>query len=271
MAHGLTLRELSETRNWIAFGKALSAAVDDPVRYGCDDASQLLAQVAQLRGVEPASLRNPLAAVNWMKENAPKALREENAKIPMTGVLTLSQISIVSKCLADELAPKFFSGGVSRRQLEIALRKAEAEQGRPIAGHKRMKRAVAFEEEVFRFLQEHPAVIELGHDVEIFRTERDALVPSDFTVVRAGATVAVVECKAHRSTLHRRYLLQTLAMAALRTSDHALSVLVVHSSWGRAIEELCDLCRELRIAGVCIAWFKPSDEGGPKLTFKKSC
>lgn len=259
MARGLTLRELAETRSWIAFGKALSAAVDDPCRYGCDDASQLLAQVAQLRGVEPASLRNPLAAVNWMKENAPKALEEEERRVPMTGVLKLSQISIISRQLAQELAQKFFSGEMSRRQLDIALRRAEQEHGRCVAGHERMKRAMAFEEEVFTFLRRHPSKLELGHDVEIVRSAKDSLVPSDFTVLRDGRPVAAVECKGHRGTRHRRYLVETLAMAALRAADGRKSILIVPGSWGTSTAEISRLADKLSISNVRVAVFE-SDE-----------
>ena len=61
-----------------------------------------------------------------MKKNAPKALAEKDLRVSMAGVLKLSQISIVSKRLAEELAPKFFSGEISRRQLDIALRRANS-------------------------------------------------------------------------------------------------------------------------------------------------
>ena len=167
-----------------------------------------------------------------MKKNAPKALAEKDLRVSMAGVLKLSQISIVSKRLAEELAPKFFSGEISRRQLDIALRRAEQEHGRLVAGHERMKRAMAFEEEVFTFLKRHPSKLELGHNVEIVRTSKDSLVPSDFTALRDGQSVAAVECKAHRGTRHRRYLVETLAMAALRAADGQMSILVVPESWG---------------------------------------
>ena len=260
MAPISSLRKLSENRNWIAFGQALSAACEDPAQYGFQDTSQLLAHVAQLRCVEPASLRNPLAAVNWMKENAPKALEEKNAKIPMTGVLTLAQISIVSKRLAEDLAPKFFSGEISKRQLDIALRRAEQEHGRRVAGHERMKRAMAFEEDVFTFLTQNPSKLELGHDVEIVRTAKDSLVPSDFTVLRDGRPVAAVECKAHRGTRHRRYLVETLAMAALRAADGRTSILIVPGSWGTSTDEIARLAKELSLANVRIAVFDRRDE-----------
>ncbi|SFR00471.1 hypothetical protein [Poseidonocella sedimentorum] len=267
MAPNPSLRELADNRNWIAFGQALSTACDDPAQYGFQDASQLLAHVAQLRGVEPASLRNPLAAVNWMKENAPKALEEENAKIPMTGVLTLSQISIVSKKLADELAPRFFCGQISRRQLDIALRRAEREHGRRVAGHVRMKRAMAFEEEVFTFLKKHPSKLEFGHDVEIVRTSKDNLVPSDFTVLRDGRPVAAVECKAHRGTRHRRYLMETLAMAALRAADGRKSILVVPESWGPSTAEISRLADELSLSNVWVAVFEKHEGQIARLTY----
>ncbi|MCZ4262719.1 hypothetical protein O4G76_17930 [Limimaricola sp. G21655-S1] len=220
--------------------------------------------MAQLRGVEAASLRNPLTAVAWMKVNAPKALEADELKISMRGVLKSSQISIISKELSKELAPKFFLGGISTRQLDIALRRAEQEHGRHVAGHARMKRAINFEEEVFTFLKEHPQTLELGHDVEVVRTGTDSLVPSDFSVLRNGRTVATVECKAHRSTRHRRYLIETLAMAGLRASGRAPSILVVPSSWDSSIEELSSLCHDLRLSGVRIAVFNNTKQRSVK-------
>lgn len=258
------VEEIAKTRNWIAFGKALSSALDDPVRHGFHDQSHLLAHVAHLRGVEPSSLRNPLAAVNWLKQNAQKALEEENSAIPMTGVLTLSQISIVSSKLADELAPRFFSGAISRRELVIALRRAEADRGRPLAGHERMKRAQDFEDQVYRFLRAYPQSLELGDDIEIIRTGREALVPSDFTVTREGEAVATIECKSHRSKRHRRYLIETLAMAALRASHHQSSFLVVPETWDSSIEALYEMVRELSLTGVCIGIFDQTEIVGKR-------
>ena len=187
MTPDFTLEELAKTRNWIVFGKALSAALDDPACHGFDDASQMLAHVAQLRGVDPSSLRNPLSAVNWMKQNAAEALVEENPKLAMTGVLTLSQISNLSSDLAENLIPKFFRGEVSRRQLQVALRNAEAKQGgRGVAANERVKRAFEFEDDVFRFLQRNVEVLEFGDNVEIVRSGRGALVPSDFIARLVG-------------------------------------------------------------------------------------
>ena len=263
-----SITELVEIRDWMAFGKGLSAALNNPKRYGFTEANQLLAHVAHLRGVEVASLRNPLAAIKWMKENAPEILAIENTKISMTGVLTLSQIYTVSRALAAELSPQFFSGSMSRRQLEIALRRAEAEQGRRIAGHDRMKRAVGFEEEVFQYLCENPADLGLGAEVEIARTKRDSLIPSDFSLMQNGIVVALVECKSHRKTLHRRYLVETLAMAALRVSNHTNSILVVPTSWGQSIQELFDLCCDLRISNVRVASFGSTDDRDPKFSYE---
>ena len=214
MTPDFTLEELAKTRNWIVFGKALSAALDDPACHGFDDASQMLAHVAQLRGVDPSSLRNPLSAVNWMKQNA----------AAMTGVLTLSQISNLSSDLAENLIPKFFRGEVSRRQLQVALRNAEAKQGgRGVAANERVKRAFEFEDDVFRFLQRNVEVLEFGDNVEIVRSGRGALVPSDFIVMQNGTSVAAIECKSHRQKRHRRFLLETLAMLELMTKQHQRS------------------------------------------------
>ena len=186
----------------------------------------------------------------------------------MTGVLKLSQISIISKQLAEELAPKFFSGEVSRRQLDIALRHAEQQHGRRVAGHERMKRAMAFEDEVFAFLRDHPATLELGADVEVVRTSKDSLVPSDFTALRDGQSVAAVECKAHRGTRHRRYLVETLAMAALRAADGQLSILVVPESWGTSTAEITWLADKLSISNVRVAVFEKREGQRAELAYR---
>jgi hypothetical protein len=268
MTPDFTLEELAKTRNWIVFGKALSAALDAPTCHGFDDASQMLAHVAQLRGVDPSSLRNPLSAVNWMKQNAAEALLEENPKLAMTGVLTLSQISILSSDLAENLIPKFFRGEVSRRQLQVALRNAEAKQGgRGVAANERVKRAIEFEEEVFRFLASNLESLELGDDVEIVRSGRDALVPSDFTVMRDGEAVAAIECKSHRNKKHRRYLLETLGMAALLTKDHRTAILIVPDSWGATTEELAKLVEQLHLSSVRIAVFAQDGESEERFKF----
>ncbi|WP_135502902.1 hypothetical protein [Roseovarius aestuariivivens] len=261
------LEEFAKTPNWIAFGKALAAALDDPERFGFEGQSELLAHVAQLRGVDPSSLRNPLAAVNWMKLNAPKALKEENASVPMTGVLVLSQISIISNDLAKSLAPKFFSGETSRKDLQVALRRAEVSKGgRGVAAHERAKRIAHFEEEVFRFLKENSKVLEMGRHVDVVRTSREARVPSDFSVIRDGQIVAAIECKSHRNKRHRRYLVETLAMTALLAKEHSHAVLVVPESWGDSKAELAHFQIELGLDDVRVAEF--GDEDGPGRRFR---
>jgi len=263
MSSNPRLQGLAKLDNWIAFGKALSAAMDDPAAYGYSDPSHLLAAVAQIRGVDPSSLRNPLAAVNWMKKYAPEALEEENQKVPMTGVLTLSQISILSSELAESLAPRFFSGELSRRQLQTSLRDLEATQGgRGVAAHERVKRRSEFEDHVFRFLTHKPEALELGADVEVVHSRREALVPSDFTVLRNGTPIAAIECKSHRNKLHRRYLVELLAMAALQTKELQQAILVVPSTWGASIEELLNLIQDLGLSSVRIAMFGQGEAPG---------
>lgn len=257
------LNGLAKLDNWVAFGKALSTAMDDPSAYGCSDPSHLLAAVAQIRGVDPSSLRNPLAAVNWMKKYAPEALDEENQKIAMTGVLLLSQISNLSNDLAESLAPRFFSGEMTRRQLQISLRNLEATQGgRGVAAHERVKRRSEFEDHVFRYLAQRPEALELGADVEVVHSRREALVPSDFTVLRNGTPIAVIECKSHRNKLHRRYLVELLAMAALQTKVQKQAFLVIPPTWGSSIEELLKLIQDLSLSSVRIAVFGQDEAAG---------
>lgn len=263
MSSNPRLQGLAKLDNWIAFGKALSAAMDDPAAYACSDPSHLLAAVAQIRGVDPSSLRNPLSAVNWMEKYAPEALEEGNQKVAMTGVLTLSQISILSSDLAENLAPRYLSGEMSRRQLQTALRDLEASQGgRGVAAHERIKRRCEFEDHVFRYLTQNPEALEMGADVEVVQSPRGALVPSDFTVLRNGTPIAVIECKSHRNKLHRRYLVELLAMAALQTKVQQQAILVIPPTWGSSIEELLKLIQDLGLSSVRIAVFGQGDAVG---------
>ena len=90
-----SVEAFAQDPNWISFGSSLTEALQDPESHGFTSSEKLMAEVARLRGVDPASLRNPLAAVAWMNTNASEALHDENLRVPMTGVLLLSQIFFV--------------------------------------------------------------------------------------------------------------------------------------------------------------------------------
>jgi hypothetical protein len=261
MSYDDPLEQLAKTANWIAFGKALSSALETPTRYGCRDRNQLLARVAQHRGVDASSLRNPLAAVAWMRLNAPNALDEEAPSVPMTGVLTLSQISDLSGEAARGLAPGFFSGAISRRELQEQLRALRAARGKKtFTPHDRIEGQIAFEEKVFKCLQQNPAALAVDPGVEIVRSEGAGLVPADFYVVEDGQTVAAIECKAHRNKRHHRYLLETLSMTALMAREHFRAILIVPDTWGDSIAELANLIDRLHLERVSVAVFADDNQ-----------
>lgn len=260
MTAPVKLEAFASDPNWMSFAKALMSALKTPEDYGFADSNQMLAAVARLRGVDASSLRNPLAAVNWMVLNAPEALEAENGEIAMTGVLLLSQISILDNELAAKIAPKFFEGELSRTQVRDALKSIQVERGgRGVLAHDRVKQAVAFETAVAEFLSDHPDVLQLGSDIKITRGTRSSRVPADLVVVRNGKPIAAIEVKSHRQKRHQRYLLETLGMATLAAREYSRTVLVVPESWGDSVDVMVRLIKELNIADVKLVTFKESD------------
>lgn len=246
--------------NWMSFAKALTAALQTPGIYGFDDTNQMLSAVAALRCVDAASLRNPLAAVNWMNQNAPEALEAENGDIAMTGVLLLSQISILDKGLASNLTPKFFDGELSRRQIHDALREAQIERGgRGVAAHERVKQVAAFEKAVTKFLTENLGSLELGENLQIVEGERSAIVPVDLVLLQNGEPIAVFEVKSHRQKRHQRYLIETLGVATLAAREYSNTILVTPESWGDSVDVMAKLIRDLDIRNVMLATFREQD------------
>ena len=264
---------LATEANWLTFAKALAAAMENPSNFGFADSSRLLSHVARERSVDPASLRNHLAAVSWMCAHAPEALQEENPGFPMTGVLVLSQIHRVSKDLAADLAPRFFSGDVTRRQLQEALRAAQAEKGgRFVPGQERVRRTADFEEEVYRYLAKHPLALEMGKNIRVTRSQHDCRIPYDLMIMRDGKEFAALEVKAPRQKRHRRYLVETIAMASLLLREYPSAVLVVPESWGEAVDEMAELIRDLRFDDLRLAVFSDHDDedkGGGRFRYAR--
>ena len=260
MTAPVKLEAFASDPNWMSFAKALMSALKTPEVYGFAESNQMLAAVARLRGVDASSLRNPLAAVNWMVLNAPEALEAENGEIAMTGVLLLSQISILDSKLAAKIAPKFFEGELSRTQVRDALKSIQVERGgRGVLAHDRVKQAVAFETAVAEFLSDHPDVLQLGSDIKVTKGTRSSRVPADLVVVRNGKPIASIEVKSHRQKRHQRYLLETLGMATLAAREYSKTVLVIPESWGDSIAVMAKLIEELHIGGVKLATFRGGD------------
>ena len=85
--------------------------------------------------------------------------------------------------------------------------------------------------------------------------------------MRDGEAVAAIECKSHRNKKHRRYLLETLGMAALLTKDHRTAILIVPDSWGATTEELAKLVEQLHLSSVRIAVFAQDGESEERFKF----
>ncbi|MCZ4365502.1 plasmid partitioning protein RepB [Sulfitobacter dubius] len=260
------IEDFAQDPNWIRFGKSLSQAMQNPRSYGFTGSEELIAEVAHLRGVDPASLRNPLTAVTWMKDHAPKAIDEENPRLAMTGVLLLAQISILDSGLADEIGPKFFSGDVTRAKLKATLATLrEGQVSHEIDAHHRYKRAADFEERVFEFLLADPSALGLGSDVTVARSPRQAVAPSDFVVLRDGKAIAAIEVKSHRQKLHHRYLVEALAMTSISAKAYERAFLIVPEQWGNAVSRIEDLISSLNLGSLQCAVFSEVDGGRLKV------
>lgn len=260
------IEDFAQDPNWIRFGKSLGQAVQNPRSYGFTSSEEMIAEVAHLRGVDPASLRNPLTAVAWMKDRAPKALDEENPRLAMTGVLLLAQISILDSALADEIGPRFFSGDVTRAKLKATLTTLrEGQISHEIDAHRRYKRAADFEERVFEFLLADPGALGLGSDVTVARSPRQAVAPSDFVVLRDGKAIAAIEVKSHRQKLHHRYLVEALAMTSISAKAYERAFLIVPEEWGDAVSRIEDLIRSLNLGSLQCAVFSDVDGGRLKV------
>lgn len=258
----LTLEIIASDPNWMSFAKALRLALQMPETFGCTDADHLLANVAKLRSVDTASLRIPLAAVHWMETHAPKALEEENRRVPMYGVLILSQIYNINNSLAEEIAPKFFRRELKGSDLQRTLRELEASQGgKGVAGHERVKKYSAFEVEVFQAIAAAPHLLEMGADLQIERGDRNAIVPADIVISRDGRPIAAIEVKSYRQKTHHRYLLETVAMAKLLAEQYSSAILVVPGNWGDAITTMAELIRKLLVENVRLAVLHRNDDG----------
>lgn len=266
------LENIARDMDWLSFAKSLSSALRNPTKYGFTDSERLLARIAYLRGADPTSLRNPLTAYSWLEHYAPDALKLDGQRLPMTGVLTLSQICELSEEVGSEVAPKFFSGDVTRKDLKSILADLQKQKGgRGVRGHERYKNSVEFEQQVRDYIKENVDVFRMGPEAQVVPSSKDALVPSDLTVMFKGKPVAAIEIKSHRHKRHRKFLVETLAMASLLGSEYHESILIVPSSWGKSISEMSDLISKLSLGRVKLAVFndEPNIHPRERLRFQK--
>lgn len=248
------LLSIASEPNWLSFAKALRATMRSASDYGFESTDQLLDEVARMRGVGVASLRNPLAAENWLERNAPEVHASENLKVSMTGVLLLSQISILSNDLSKELAPKVFLGEVNRSQLQAALEAAKtAAGGFGGVAHERPRKAEAFEELVSLYLSNNIEVLGFDRAAKLERCPRDAHLHCDIVVSLDGRPAMAIEVKAYRQKRHRRYLVEVLGLMSLLSRNYPKAMLIVPESWGASTEVLRELRDELNLDDVQLA------------------
>lgn len=259
------LQNIAQDPDWLSFAESLSSALRNPGEYGFTDSERLLARVAEMKGADPSSLRNPLKAYSWLERNAQDALKLTGLKLPMTGVLTLSQIWELSQEVGSNTAPKFFKGVLTRKDLKTILKDLQQQKGgRGVRGHERYKNAAEFEQLVRDYLAEYVDVFGMGPEVKITPSNKDAMVPSDLTILFKGKPVAAIEIKSHRHKRHRRFLVETLAMASLLGKEYHQSVLIVPSSWGNSISEMKEMISRLGLSRVVLGVFRDEPDVHPR-------
>ncbi len=123
-------------------------------------------------------------------------------------------------------------------------------RARVVPGQERVRRTADFEEEVYRYLAKHPLALKMGKNIRVTRSQHDSRLPYDLMIMRDGKGVAALEVKAPRQKRHRRYLVETIAMASLLSREYPSAVLVVPESWGEAVDEMAEL---IRISGSTIS------------------
>lgn len=248
------LRSIASEPNWITFAKALRAAMRSAPDYGFESADQLLNNVAHLRGVDVASLRNPLVAEHWLEQFAPEQTASENVNISMSGVLLLAQISRISKDLSDSLAPKVFSGEINRSQLQAALELAKTERGGSGGlAHDRVRRVKEFENLVFTYLNKNFEALGLKANAKIKKCPRDAPLSCDIVAYENGRPAIAIEVKSYRQKRHKRFLVEVLGTMSLLSRNYPRAMLIVPESWAASIETLRVMKHDLNLDEVQLA------------------
>lgn len=254
MSTDTRLQNIASESNWITFAKALRAAMQSAPDYGFENADQLLNNIALLRGVDVASLRNPLAAEHWLEQFAPEQTVTEKNSISMSGVLLLAQISNISKDLSDSLAEKVFSGEMTRSQLQASLELAKTEHGG--AGgvaHERVRRVKEFENLVLTCLTKNHEALGLEPNAKIEKCPRDAKLNCDIVASEKGSPILAIEVKSYRQKRHKRYLLEVLGTMSLLSRNYPRAMLVVPESWASSIDTLREMKHDLNLDEVQIA------------------
>ncbi|TMV05675.1 hypothetical protein FGK63_16680 [Ruegeria sediminis] len=251
-----TLEEIAAEKNWIAFAKKLRAAVKVREHYGFSDIDSILDKVAELRGQDRASLRNPVYAEKWLEKNAPEIHASEPEYVAMTSVLSLIQLERISEAGVLELAPRVFDGTATRTELKLRIENAKHETHQSAGvGYDRWHRKRKYEDFVKRYLRNNIGALTKGMNAELRPRDKSKPVPCDLELWRGGKPLAAVELKSHRQKITHKFQIETLSVASLLLREFPKAFIITPTSWERTIPSLLDLRDRLSLQKVKIAVF----------------
>lgn len=249
-----SLEDIAAEKNWIIFAKELRAAVKAREDYGFRDLDGILDKVAELRGQDRASLRNPVYAEKWLEQNAPEIHAAAPEHVAMTSVLKLIQLERMSEVAALELAPMVFDGSATRFEIKKRIEKAKRDTHQSAGvGHDRWHKTRKYEDFVTRFLERNPGILSQGEDTELRPRDKSKPVPCDFELWRGGKPIAAVELKNHRQKITRKFQVETMAVASLLLREFPMTYIVAPTSWERSMSSLLDLREQLSLPNVKFA------------------
>ncbi|MBI1495270.1 hypothetical protein [Halocynthiibacter styelae] len=250
------LKDIASETNWITFAKKLRTAVKIREDYGFKDLDDILDRVAELRGQDRASLRNPVYAEKWLEKNAPDVHAAEPEHIAMTSVLKLILLERMSEVAVLEFAPKVFDGTATRLELNQKIEQAKRKTDQSVGvGHDRWHRKREYEDSIKRYLENNTGILGKGGKTVLRPRNRSKPVPCDFELLRSGMPIAAIEIKSHRQKITRKFQVETLAVASLLLREFPETYIIAPTSWERSMPSLIDLREQLSLQNVKFAIF----------------
>lgn len=251
MTDAPALSEIAGETRWTVFAGRLRSAMAAHSDYGLATAADVLEQVAAMRGQDVATLRNPLAAENWLVRHAPKILAQESPQVAMTNVLLLAQIHEISAVDYARLAPSVFDGSARRAYLKAGLATAKAAAGSEGGiGHARWRRAHDFENLVRSFFEADLDTMENLRKPIVVERDRNATVPCDFVIESEGCPPIAVEVKPARQKLTHKIQVEALGVASLLLQDFREVFLIGEGTWSRVMPRAAEIRDRLGLDGV---------------------
>lgn len=256
MALQQSLEDIAAETNWITFAKKLRTAVKIREDYGFKDLDGILDRVAELRGQDRASLRNPVYAEKWLEKNAPDVHAAEPEYIAMTSVLKLIQLERMSEAGAADVVQSVLDGTMTRLGLNKKIEQAKRETDQSAGvGHDRWHRKREYEDSIKRYLENNIGVLNKDGKTELRARDRAKPVPCDFELLRGGKPIAAIEIKSHRQKITRKFQVETLAVASLLLREFPETYIIAPTSWERSMPSLMDLREQLSLQNVKFAIF----------------